>query len=355
MIKVDSADFKSGKIIDFSAAAKKISELKEANKTVGLCHGGFDLLHPGHIKHMESASKLCDYLFVSITSDRFVTSRKGRGRPIFPEKLRAYSVASLEYADYVVISDFELATEIVEKLKPSYYIKGPDFINKTTPGISAERDKIKALDGEIKYTTDKKLSTTDIIRHMQENVMREKMLLGIDRDGTLIEEVEFLGKEKEWKEQIKLRRHVVDLLIYFQTKYDTIMIIVSNQQGIARGYFDKMRVEEINKHIDGLLRNENIVIDNWQYCPDVDRKYAASMRDVEFDPDFVKDKTRRKPSPEMLMYALRELHKNKDDFDRIVVIGNSMDDTDLAKNMNVGFLDVTNKTYADLKNEFDKI
>src|SRR3989338_4779281 len=119
MIEANAAEFKSDKIIDFKTAARKISELKKAGKTVGLCHGGFDLLHPGHIRHLESASKFCECLFVSITSDRYVQSRKGEGRPIFSDKLRAYSVASLQCVNYVIISDFELGVEVKERLKPT--------------------------------------------------------------------------------------------------------------------------------------------------------------------------------------------------------------------------------------------
>ena len=123
MIAVDEADFKSDKILSLKKAAEKIAQLKKANKTVGLCHGGFDLLHPGHIKHLESASGLCDYLFVSVTSDKFVASRKGSGRPVFADTLRAYLIAGIRFVDYVVISDFNLAVEVIEILKPSYYIK----------------------------------------------------------------------------------------------------------------------------------------------------------------------------------------------------------------------------------------
>lgn len=355
MIKTNPIDFKSGKIIDFDNAAKKIAELKKADKTIGLCHGGFDLLHPGHIKHLQSAARLCDYLFVSVTSDNFVTSRKGSGRPIFSEILRAYSVASIEYVDYVVISDFERATEVIEKLKPSYYIKGPDFINKTTPGIIAEMNKLKKVGGNIKYTNDSKLSTTDIIKYIQENVKRENLLLVIDRDGTLIEDVSFLGKEKHWKKQVKLKKDVIDLLIYIQTKYDAVNVVISNQGGVARGYYDIKTVENINKCIEDLLMKKGIVMDNWQYCPDVDKDYALLMKEFRFNRKYVKDKTRRKPSPEMLLQALKELNKNKENFDKIVVIGNSKDDADMAENMNVKFIDVNNKTYAELKKEFDMI
>lgn len=355
MIETNAAHFKSIKILEFETAAKKISELKKANKIVGLCHGGFDLLHPGHIKHLESAAKLCDCLFVSITSDIYVSSRKGCGRPIFSDLLRAYAVASIQYVDYVVVSDFELATEVIEKLVPSYYIKGPDFISKTTSGITAERSKIEALGGKIKYTTDHKLSTTEIIRYIQENLKREKVLLVIDRDGTLIRDIAFIGKEEYWKGQIELKEDVLCILIYAQAKYETVKVVISNQQGVARGYFDAKTVMSINKYVDSLLREKGIVIDNWQYCPDVDTNYAASIKGIKFKPDFIKHETRRKPSPEMLFRALQELRKNKEDFDKIIIIGNSQDDAAMAKNINAKFIDVTNKDYRELKTEFDRI
>ena len=140
MLKINSIDsYRSNKILDFKETIDLINKLKSQGKTVGLCHGGFDLLHPGHVKHLESSKKLCDFLFVSITSDKFVESRKGSGRPIFPDKLRAYMISSIGFIDYVVISDFKKGSEVIRSLKPSIYIKGPDFINKTTPGIDEDR------------------------------------------------------------------------------------------------------------------------------------------------------------------------------------------------------------------------
>ncbi len=355
MLNIDEMKFKSKKIISISKSAKLISKFKKSNKKVGLCHGGFDLLHPGHIKHLESASRLCDCLFVSITSDRFVKYRKGNGRPIFSEKLRAYSVASLVFVDYVVISDFERATEILEKLKPSYYIKGPDFINKTTPGISAEKKKIKEVKGRIKYTKDPKLSTTDIIDYIQKNVRSKKLLLVLDRDGTLIDDVPYIGKEKYWKEQIKIKKEVVDLINHIQTKYNTFKVVISNQQGVARGYFSIKMVEKINKHIDTLLRKNGIVIDNWQFCPDIDKGYADSMKKMQFKPEFIKSETKRKPSIEMLNEALEQLNKNLKDFDRILVFGNSKDDANLAKNLNAAYIGINYKKFESLRKQFDYI
>ena len=59
-----------------------ISSLKKSQgKKIILCHGVFDLLHIGHIKHFEEAKKMGDILVVTITPDQFVN--KGPGRPAF--------------------------------------------------------------------------------------------------------------------------------------------------------------------------------------------------------------------------------------------------------------------------------
>ncbi|MEK6983825.1 MAG: adenylyltransferase/cytidyltransferase family protein [Nanoarchaeota archaeon] len=162
--------YASNKILSINEARRKVSRIKSQNKTAGLCHGGFDLLHSGHIRHFESAKKICDCLFVSVTSDKFVSLLKGQARPVFSEKLRAYSVANSQFVDYVVISDFKLGVEIINILKPSYYIKGQDYINKQNPDIDAERDAISIVGGEIRFTTEPKLSTSEIIRYIKEKL-----------------------------------------------------------------------------------------------------------------------------------------------------------------------------------------
>ncbi|VVB83564.1 FAD synthase [uncultured archaeon] len=159
--------FSSGKIVELNEAAVFASKLKSFGKKVGLCHGCFDLLHPGHVIHLESAKRLCDYLIVSLTADKFIRLRKGSGRPIFSETLRAYMVASLESVDCVIISDYEKGTEVIELIKPSCYIKGPDIINLDTPAINEEREMIKKVGGEIIYTADQKLATTEIVNYIK--------------------------------------------------------------------------------------------------------------------------------------------------------------------------------------------
>lgn len=171
MLEINNpALYKSDKIISYEKAIDLITKLKSQNKKVGLCHGGFDLLHPGHIRHLESARKLCDVLFISVTSDKFVALIKGAGRPIYTDKLRAYMIASIRFADYVVISDFETAIKAIKLLKPDCYIKGSDYIKSKMLAITAERESVASIGGVIKYTNDPKLATTGVIKYIKERL-----------------------------------------------------------------------------------------------------------------------------------------------------------------------------------------
>jgi len=55
-------------------------------------------------------------------------------------------------------------------LKPSYYIKGPDYSNKDDTEINDERDAINSVSGEIKYTDDPKMTTTGILDYIKKEL-----------------------------------------------------------------------------------------------------------------------------------------------------------------------------------------
>ena len=91
------------------AKIKTIEELGEIaraaqaqGRTVALCHGVFDLVHLGHVRHIQAARNEGDVVIVTITADRYVN--KGPGRPIFPENMRAEMLASLASVDWVGIN-----------------------------------------------------------------------------------------------------------------------------------------------------------------------------------------------------------------------------------------------------------
>ncbi len=159
-----------GKIVEIDKLVSILEYYKLNDNKIGLCCGGFDLLHPGHIMHFESAKKLCDVLTVAVTCDKFVGKRKGTGRPVFNENLRIYSVSQLVSVDFAFVCPYNTAIEVIQLLKPNYYIKGPDYINNNDLDLLLEKQTIQNLGGEIKFTEDTKFSSTEIIKYIKEKL-----------------------------------------------------------------------------------------------------------------------------------------------------------------------------------------
>lgn len=149
------------KIVGINELASLAETLRVEGKRVVQCHGVFDLLHPGHFKHLEEAKKQGDVLVVTITSDRYVDKRTGK--PAFNQNLRADSLASLECVDYVAINDSPLAVEAIKKLKPDIYCKGKDYATLVGVGIRAEEEAVKSVGGTLHFTDTLLSSSTALI------------------------------------------------------------------------------------------------------------------------------------------------------------------------------------------------
>ena len=91
-----------------------------------LANGCFDYLHYGHLRHLQAASKLGDFLIVSVTNDEFVN--KGPGRPMFPSYQRASMLRALRCVDEVILVDGLL--EALERTKPDILVKGKEYEGK---------------------------------------------------------------------------------------------------------------------------------------------------------------------------------------------------------------------------------
>ena len=154
----------SRKILPLKEIAKRIEGLKSKAKRVVQCHGVFDIVHLGHIRHFNMAKKEGDVLLVTLTADKFV--KRGPGRPIFNEQLRSEYLASLSMVDYVGIINADTATESIKILKPDFYAKGIEYKNHqkdVTGKISEEEEAIKSVGGKIIYTDDITFSSSQMI------------------------------------------------------------------------------------------------------------------------------------------------------------------------------------------------
>lgn len=151
------------KIFELEELAPKIRKLKSAGKKIVLCHGCFDLMHPGHIKYFQAAKKMGDYLVVTITPDIYVD--KGKGRPVFDQNLRVDSIAALECVDFVAINNWPTAEETLRLLRPHYYVKGQEFENlqDKTGKIQSEVEIVREIGAEMRFTHEIIFSSTELL------------------------------------------------------------------------------------------------------------------------------------------------------------------------------------------------
>lgn len=152
------------KVLPLDALAAKVAALRRAGKKVVLCHGVFDPMHIGHVRHFEAAKAKGDVLVVTVTPDRFVN--KGPHRPYFGEDLRAESAAALSCVDFAAVNRWPSAVETLKLLKPSVYAKGSDYRDAkadVTGGIKREAAAARAGGGRLRFTDEIVFSSTHLV------------------------------------------------------------------------------------------------------------------------------------------------------------------------------------------------
>lgn len=133
-------------------------------ETIVLAHGVFDLVHMGHVRHLEAARHEGTVLMVTVTADAHVN--KGPGRPIFPEAMRAEMLAALEYVDWVAVNFAPTAEPLLEAIRPDVYVKGSDYENPDddiSGKITAEQHVVERHHGRIVFTKDITFSSSALI------------------------------------------------------------------------------------------------------------------------------------------------------------------------------------------------
>ena len=137
---------------------------KRQKKKIVLCHGDYDFIHLGHIKHFQAAKKLGDYLIVSITGD--AKMQKGINRPIYKEKDRIEFLSLLSIVDYLYVDQNISAVEVISKIKPNYYVKGIDYLkfkNDISGNILKEKKIVEKYGGKLSFTDEESFSASSLI------------------------------------------------------------------------------------------------------------------------------------------------------------------------------------------------
>lgn len=165
------------RILPIEGLAQEVARFQSQGLKVGLCHGCFDLLHAGHLRHFEAARQDCDALIVSVTPDPFIN--KGPGRPIYTDRKRAELIAGLAVVSYCCINRWESAVELLPLLKPDVYFKGQEYQHnaaQVNANFLAEQSAAKKAGIDVAFTYEEVLSSSETLKQFQaidENQVRQ--------------------------------------------------------------------------------------------------------------------------------------------------------------------------------------
>ncbi|MGE4166302.1 MAG: adenylyltransferase/cytidyltransferase family protein, partial [Xanthobacteraceae bacterium] len=146
------------------------------DKKVIMCHGTFDIVHPGHVRHLLYAKSKGDILIASLTADAHIA--KANFRPFVPQELRAFNLAALEVVDHVVIDLNPTPIENLKIIKPDYFAKGYEYTKGgLPPRTMEEKTAVESYGGEIIFTPgDIVYSSSNIIETEPPAIATEKLL-----------------------------------------------------------------------------------------------------------------------------------------------------------------------------------
>lgn len=141
----------------------------------------------------------------------------------------------------------------------------------------------------------------------------------LDRDGTINEDPGYLGDVN----LVKLFPETIPALSLLKNKLNFLLIVVSNQSGIARGIITKAQVESVNQKLNELLSQGGAEVDKYYYCP--------------HHPDYNSSEecNCRKPSPQLVFQASKDFNI---DIKNSYFIGDSISDYDCAANAGCKFI-----------------
>lgn len=225
---------------------KTIDELLAAvgpyprQRRVIMCHGVFDVVHPGHLRHLIYAKSKADILVASLTADRHIT--KGHHRPHVPQDLRALNLAAFELVDYVVIDPNDTPIENLRKLQPDFFAKGYEYSAAGLPPKTQEEvDVISAYGGEVIFTPgDIVYSSSRLIESEPPNLQTDKLITLMDMTGITFDTLRDAVANFKGKRVHVVGDTIVDSLtqcamIGGQTKTPTMSVLFQERQDFIGG------------------------------------------------------------------------------------------------------------------------
>ena len=210
-------------------------------KKVIMCHGVFDIVHPGHIRHLIYAKSKANLLIASLTADRHI--EKGKHRPHVPQDLRAMNLAALEMVDYVIIDGNATPLENIRKIQPDFFAKGYEYNAGGQLGLRTqeEQDAVQAYGGELLFTPgDIVYSSTNLINAAPPVLKYEKLFTLMDSEGVTFDMLRKTLDRLAGKRVHVVGDTIVDLYTYCamiggQTKTPTMSVLFEKKTDFIGG------------------------------------------------------------------------------------------------------------------------
>ena len=163
--------------------------VRPRKRRVIMCHGTFDVVHPGHVRHLMYAKTKADILIASLTSDQHIT--KGNLRPYVPEDLRAFNLAALEMVDYVIVDREATPLRNLALIQPDYFAKGYEYTAGTVhPKTQEEIKVLESYGGEMIFTPgDIVYSSSALIELAPPSIAVEKLMTLMSAEGVTFDDL----------------------------------------------------------------------------------------------------------------------------------------------------------------------
>jgi len=225
---------------------KSIDSLKRAvgtrprRKKVIMCHGVFDVVHPGHLRHLIYAKSKAAVLVASLTADVHIA--KGQHRPYVPQDLRALNLAAFEIVDYVIIDSESTPINNILRIQPDFFAKGYEYnASGVHPKTEEEVEALRTYGGSMIFTPgDVVYSSTKLIDLAPPRINVEKLLTLMESEKVTFETLRQSLQSLEGKRVHVVGDTIVDsytqtAMVGGQTKTPTMSVLFESRTDYIGG------------------------------------------------------------------------------------------------------------------------
>lgn len=225
-------------------------------------NGVFDVLHRGHVNYLHQAAALGGSLIVAVNSDASARLLgKGPDRPLNKAEDRAAVLAGLASVALVTFFDERTPVELIKEIRPDLYVKGGDYDMETLEETRVVRSwsgdalAIPFVDG---------YSTTSLVKRIRagDSASAPRKAAFLDRDGVINLDRAYVYR---WDEFEFVPGAVEAMCLLKQAGY--ALVVVTNQSGIARGYYTEAQYQELTQAMKQALADAGAAIDAVYHCP----------------------------------------------------------------------------------------